>query len=275
MTFAAIETSADEGRPLELLKVSYLTNNWHYTTSEESVTYDGQVYAPLPIKHSAIALTGDVAKSQLTISVPQDCPVGELFRVQPPTGVVSVTLFAKHVGDAEVKAIWKGRIVNVTWEQPWLNLTTESVFSSLQRLGLRRKYGTQCPHPLYSVGNGLCNVVKASYKTDYAVTSITGATVNCAAAAGAAVDHFAGGVVTWIHAESGYLEQRMVKSSDASGNFVLTSQPPGLVVGAALSTYPGCDHSLDTCHSKFANALNFGGMPFIPTKNPFNGSTLY
>lgn len=275
MTFAAIETSEDEGRPLELLMVSYLTNHWYYTTAEEPVTYDGHVYSPLPIKHGDIEPTGDVAKSQIQINVPQDSPIGELFRVQPPTGVVTVTLFAKHVGDAEVKAIWKGRIVNVEWEQPWLNLTTESVFSSLQRLGLRRKYATQCPHPLYSIGHGLCNVVKADHKVDYAVTTITGATVNCAAAAGAAVDHFAGGFVTWIHAASGYMEQRMVKSSDAAGNLVLTSQPPGLLVGATLSTYPGCDHSLATCHSKFNNALNYGGAPFIPTKNPFNGSTLY
>ena len=275
MTFAAVETSVDEGSPLELLMVSYLTNQWYYTTAESPVSYDGHTYTPLPIKHGAIAQTGDVAKSQLTISVPQDCPVGELFRIQPPTAIVTVTLFQKHAGESEVKAVWKGRIVNNGWEQPWLNLTTESVFSSLQRLGLRRKYATQCPHPLYSQGHGLCNVVKADHKVDYVVTSISGATVNCAAAVGAAAEFFAGGLVTWVHATSGYAEQRMVKSSDALGNFVLTSAPLGLVVGATISTYPGCDHSTEACDSKFNNSLNYGGMPFIPTKNPFNGSTIY
>jgi uncharacterized phage protein (TIGR02218 family) len=275
MTFATLEVSAEDGRPVELLMVSYLTNHWYYTTAEDAIVHDGNTYTPLPIKHDAIESTGDIARSNCTIHVPQDCPVGELFRVQPPSGVVSVTLFVKHVEDAEVKAVWKGRITNVEWSQPWLALQTESLFTSLKRVGLRRKYAVQCPLALYVTGHGQCNVSKAAFKVDYVVTSISGATVNCAAAVGAAVDHFAGGFVTWVHAEKGYLEQRMVKSSDASGNLVLTSQPPGLVVGMTISTYPGCDHLPETCHSKFNNSLNYGGMPYIPTKNPFNGSTLY
>lgn len=275
MTFATVETSLEEGRPLELLKVSYLTNHWHYTTADESVVYDGQVYTPLPITHGNIAKTSDAAKSQLPIKVPQDCAVGELFRIQSPSGVVSLTLFGKHEQDAEVKVLWKGRIVTVEWGQPWLTLITESVFTSLQRTGLRRKFGTQCPHALYSQGHGLCNVNKNDFKLDYTVTSVSGLTVNIATIVGAAVDYFAGGMIEWIHAENGYMERRMITASDASGNLTLTSPPPGLVAGMAVSTYPGCDHLPTTCNNKFGNSLNYGGQPFIPTKNPFNGSTLY
>lgn len=275
MTFAAIETSVDNGQPLELLEVSYLTNHWYYTTTDHSVTHNGNVYAPMPMSHSPIVPSADVAKAQITIKVPQDCPVGDMFRAQPPSGVVTVAIFAKHVSDIEVKTIWMGRIVNSEWNQPWLNLTSESVVSSLQRLGLRRKYGAQCQHALYSMGNGLCNVDKALYKVSYSVTSITGATVNCVGAASRPADYFAGGFVEWVHATSGYLERRMVKSSDVSGNLVLTSVPTGLVVGAQLDTYPGCTHLPSVCDTKFNNSLNYGGMPYIPKKNPFNGASLY
>lgn len=275
MTYSAVESSEDSGRPIELLRVTYLTNNWYFTTSEDSVTYDGHVYVPCPISHGSIALTGDVAKSQLTISVPQDSPVGELFRVQPPTGVVGCTLMSKHEGDSEAKVIWKGRIVNAEWSQPWLNLTSESVFSSLKRTGLRRKFATQCQLALYETGRGQCNANKNDHKVDYVVTAITGLTVTCSAATGKPVDFFAGGKVEWTHATNGYLEVHMVKSSDGSGNLVLVSQPLGLAVGATISTYPGCDHLPGTCNSKFNNSLNYGGMPYIPKKNPFGGSTLY
>ncbi|MBK7804300.1 MAG: phage BR0599 family protein [Chloracidobacterium sp.] len=37
----------------------------------------------------------------------------------------------------------------------------------------------------------------------------------------------------------------------------------------------GCDHTLATCIAKFANGLNYGGMPYWPTKNPFDGTIIY
>lgn len=36
----------------------------------------------------------------------------------------------------------------------------------------------------------------------------------------------------------------------------------------AVTLYPGCDGSRETCISKFNNYLNFGGHPFMPTSNP-------
>lgn len=276
MSFADFENSVDSGRPIELLLVSYLTGHWAFTTSEVPVIHDGRTYEPMPFQHSAIAPTGDVAKAAITISVPQDCQVGELFRIQPPSGVVSLTLFVKHVDDPEAKAVWKGRITNVEWEQPWLHLTSENVFSSLQRLGLRRKYGTACPHTLYQVGPGLCNVNRDTFAEVRTLTGLSGVTLSFTSLIGVRQNgYFAGGFLTWVHGVNGYLERRMITSSDEMGNVVITSPPPGLAVGMPMTLYPGCDHTLATCHGKFNNALNYGGTPYIPKKNPFGGSTLY
>lgn len=274
MSFDTIEKSIDSGRPLELLKVSYLTNHYCYTTAESEVAYDGFLYMPLPISHNEVSPTGDITRSSITIRVPKDCEVGELFRVQPPSGVVTVTLFTKHVDDGEVKVIWKGRIINAEWEEPWLVLTSENAFSSLQRLGVRRKYSSQCPHALYGQGDGLCNVNPDTFKQTHNATTVSGVTVSCDTAAGNPSAYFAGGKATWVHNVKGYLEQRMITES-SGGVITLASPPHGLAPGQPVTLYPGCDHSLATCHGKFANALNFGGTPFIPQKNPFGGSTLY
>lgn len=274
MTFAVVETSIDDGQPLELMKVTYLTNNWCYTTSEHDVSYDGNVYTPMPITHGDVETTADIAKAQLTVKVATDCPVGELFRVQSPSGVVSITLFAKHANDAEVKVNWKGRIVNSEWDYPWLSFTCESVMSSLQRTGLRRKYGMQCPLALYGQGRGMCNVNRETFRQDCVVSAISGATIT-AAGTGRPDSYFSGGYLTWLNDVTGTLEKRMINESYSNGNMVITSWPPGLSVGGTVSLYPGCDHSSAVCNSVFNNVLNYGGMPFIPTKNPFNGSTLY
>lgn len=270
MTFQAKETSVDDGRPVELLKVAYGAITWCYTTADVAITFDGLVYAPLPMSRAPLRPSAEIAKSSLTINVPQDCPFGNMYRVQPPSGIVSVTLLGEHYGDNDFKVLWKGRIINVNWQQPWMVLTVENVFSSLNRAGLRRRYSAQCPHVLYAQGDGLCNVNRATFKETYAVTALTGVTATFAGAIGRPSNFFAGGYIEWISTVDGSIERRMIRSSNTvTGDIVLASLPVGLGVGVSVDLYPGCDHKLATCNAKFANSLNFGGTPYIPVKNPF------
>ena len=274
MTFATQETSSDDGKPVEMLLIAYLTNVWCYTTSERHEVHDSRTYLPMPMSHDAFKSSGEIGKTTLTVSLSQDAPAGELFRVQPPSGVVGATLFVKHADGTDVKAFWKGRIVNSEWEHPWLKLTIENVHSSLKRMGLRRKYSAQCPHALYGQGIGLCNVSREAFKSTQIVASITGTTVVVSPATGRADQYFAGGYAEWVHATKGDKEVRMILSS-YNDRVILSSPPSGLVTGSVLTLYPGCDHLSTTCDDKFSNSINYGGMENIPKKNPFGGSTLY
>jgi hypothetical protein len=44
--------------------------------------------------------------------------------------------------------------------------------------------------------------------------------------------------------------------------------------GADLMLYPGCGRNRETCQGRFGNILNFGGWPWIPSRNPFDGRSL-
>jgi len=96
-------------------------------------------------------------------------------------------------------------------------------------------------------------------------------TVNAAAAQ--PFGWYAGGYLEY-DVVTGISERRFI-TDHTSGALTLTTVPAGLVVGATVRVYPGCDHTLATCASKFGNAANYGGFPFMPTKNPFDGSPLY
>lgn len=52
----------------------------------------------------------------------------------------------------------------------------------------------------------------------------------------------------------------------AVGEWLTLDRPiaPGLEVGTATELREGCDHTISTCSSRFANALNFRGEPFLP-----------
>ena len=40
--------------------------------------------------------------------------------------------------------------------------------------------------------------------------------------------------------------------------------PPGIAPGWLVRVREGCDHTIATCASRFANAANFQGEPFLP-----------
>jgi uncharacterized phage protein (TIGR02218 family) len=271
MTFESRETSVADGQPVELLKVTYASTSWFYTNTESPITYESDEYVPFSFKHDNIQPVADASRASLTISVAQDSPIGDLFRIQPPSGLVIVTLFGHHLGDSEFVVQWKGRVTTVDHKEPWLELTVENVFSSLQRPGLRRRWSAQCPLALYN-----CGVVRADYKEDYVVESISGYEVICLDAIGKDDDYFAGGYAEWTHDTRGTIERQMISTSNGTtGALTFISALAGLVDAADIDVYPGCDHSITTCDTKFDNSANYGGQPFIPTKNPFGGSIIY
>lgn len=135
------------------------------------------------------------------------------------------------------------------------------------------RYSRNCRVPLYSPQ---CGVSRAAFKQTGMVTAVSGAVVTIASLAGAGVNYFNGGKLTWIDPAKGNILQQMIASYDnATGAFTLVSVPYGLGAGLSVDAYPGCDHSLDTCLAKFANVANYRGEPHIPGKVPFNGTTLF
>lgn len=274
MSYELIETSRDDGRPIELFEISYSGNYWRYTSADREITYLANTYTPIPCSMGDLEPTADPAKSDTTFTFPFDAQIGEVFRVQPPSEVVSMTVFGQHFGDTQFIAIWKGRVVDAQWEGPYLRLTGESVFSSLRRPGLRLRYQYQCPHALYGQR---CGVNRDAWKELHTLTSFSGVQLQVAGVVGKPDNYFAGGYVTWVNQASLNIEKRMIRASvGASGQLTLSTAPIGLSAGQIVTLYPGCDHTLGTggC-ARFDNEENFGGTPFIPSKNPFGGTPIY
>jgi hypothetical protein len=39
---------------------------------------------------------------------------------------------------------------------------------------------------------------------------------------------------------------------------------PGTAIGTKAELIEGCDHTITTCATRFGNAVNFRGEPFLP-----------
>lgn len=108
-----------------------------------------------------------------------------------------------------------------------------------------------------------CNLSPVAFTHEAAVTAIDGETNAVTLATAAAVESLAGGWLRWLdgpHAGS----SMTVMVADAGGLVLDTPLDPDLVPGLRVLVREGCDHTLDTCAMRFANAVNFQGEPFLP-----------
>lgn len=275
MTFDSRERSDDQGAPIELYEFVRATTRYYYTSTDRDVVVSGNTYKSATITRGAIEASTDVDRAAMRLSVPRTLDVAGLFVVSPPSDPVGVVISAYHDGDGEVVVNWQGVVVAADFRGVLVDLVCSPAHLAMRRVGLRRVYSRTCTHVLYGGGDGRCNVNKEAYKVTGTVVSVTSNglvfTVNEFGAY--AANHFAGGYIEFAPV-TGAIDRRFIVSH--SGTSVTLAQPAtALVAGMSVSAFPGCDHTLATCHTKFNNVANYGGQPWIPSKNPFGGDPVF
>lgn len=276
-SFLESEYSREYGEPVELYDISFGANAWHYTNSVEVEEFAGTQYTPIAIKRGETEDSGDATKANIEITIPRNSILSESFKAAMPSEPISLTVrqFHRNAPPAidptlRMVVIWKGRIVGVAWRGDEMVMTSESIFASLLRTGVNRKYSRQCTHTLYGKG---CMLQRDEWKVIATPSAISGTVLT--------IDHgkddnwFAGGFIVYRNAQTGATERRVIKSNNTS-SVTLLAHPIGMEAGETeVALYAGCDHTVNACANKFDNVINYGGQPYIPIMNPFGGSPIY
>lgn len=266
MTYESREISMQLGEPLELYEFKHNDEILRFTSARSTVEYLGHEWEPTLIKRAGIEYTTDNGRNNLKLTVTRDFAIAELFRVMPPSTVVLLTVHRVHAADGDGAVVWAGRVLECDWSGSTATLNCEPVSTSMQRNGLRRMYQRACPHVLYG---GQCKVIKEEFSFITDIEFISGLAFSTLALESFDSGYFSGGYFEVLI--EGHLERRFI--TEHVFTLIKFNAPlPGLNVGATITLYAGCDHTLTTCKDKFDNTDNYGGMPFIPRKNPFNGS---
>lgn len=268
MTYDAREKSEQSGAPVELYEFARNAVVWRYTSSEKNWTVEGNLYTSAAISRSAIGLNSERERNALTLTVPRNFPIAELFRVDPPDDVISLTVRRFHRSDSEIAVIWKGAVLNADWSGAPAKLKCEPMTVALERTGPSRLCQISCPHVLYGRG---CTLNKADFKIDTTVTAIDGVVITLAALG--AYTSYGGGFVEKIDGD-GNFQRRFIESNDGL-DLTLSRQFQDLAPTDSVTAYPGCDHSLAICDSDFDNVPNYGGMPYMSRKNPFGSDPIF
>lgn len=274
MTHAATEVSVHGQEPVELYEFITPGKTYAYCTCEDPVTWKGIVFAPAYLSRSGVESNSASSKASLDVDISDTQDVVELWRTSALSAMVTLKIHRWHrsQSDTEYATLWNGRVVNARWNADRsVTLTSQSPFTSVRRVGMKRKFQINCPHALYG---DLCTLDRGLFEQTYTVTSVIGNVVNIGAIAsgGFDADHFAGGYLRWSNpsliaptTERGFIV------SQSGNDLTLVSPPFALAGGTIVKAYPGCNRTMAICESRFNNLDNYGGFPWRPDNNPFGG----
>jgi len=287
MTYGSYEESREDGGPVQLFLFRYgqeAGEFYAYTSALDPLTVDhggsvGEIaYTPIPIQRDNITSNGTLDKSALRIDLDVSTELAELFRVYPPSNVVTLTIYEGHADDpdSEFVVVWAGRIVAVSRSGSNAELSGEPVSTQMRRPGLRRHYQYGCPHVLYGAQ---CGASKAAATVSSTVASVSGSNVTLAGGwEGAfARDKFLRGMLEWTPAGGSVQRRTIIRIADDT--LTLSGLPVDLEASDSVDVVLGCNHKAfapdGDCETLHDNLPGYGGQPWIPIKNVVNSNPYY
>lgn len=241
-----------------------------YTNLDMPIVYGGQTFTPMVISRTRTRIVTGVEVDTMTIKIaPGGALVGSVPFLQSVMAgaldgaVVKVErAYMGAWGDTTPGALhlFEGEVSDTELDGIEVTLRVWSMLALLNIKMPRNVFQAGCVNTLYGSACGVSKAGKAVPGTAQAGSSKEVLLTALAQAAG----YFTQGIVTFNSgANAG--ATRTIKLHESGGTLTLavplTYTP---AAGDSFTAYPGCDKTLDTCTSRFANQTRFRGFPWIP-----------
>jgi len=261
MTFDALETSLENGSRIELYSLAIGSDIYRMHDDIAAVlTYSGDDYFKTIVSRGRIA-TG---QEHLTITLPGDHDFSKQFTTIAPGQLGTLTVFSFHrADDTDVRVVYKGVVRSVAFTKDMSEsiLSVVPVSEAFDKEIPQRTYQAACNNVLYDAD---CKVSSGSFKHTGLITSVVGNVITVQGLNAAKGDGWA----TGGFASYGILDYRLILTQSVD-ECILSLPFYADVVGVTLDVFAGCARNIGICNSKFANRINYGGHPYVPTKNIF------
>lgn len=271
MSFADKEQSNFGGQPVGLYEFSTGGKVWRYCSDVEDQVVGGVTYKGLSASDGGTTQSGDAQNDDMVITLPRNVDFARLFRGTPPSEEIWATIRRMQRGDDEAPIHWIGTVSSVKdVGNTKVEVTCHMLTASFNRTGLRLAWGRQCPHALYDRN---CRADKAAFAIALQIESLTGNSVSSASIGTLPSGWLSNGFFEW-EIEDGLMDRRPIENHSGS-IFTVLGLTDGLNVGDWITVYPGCNRTTSHCVSKFDNLTNYGGIPALPGKSPFDGDPVF
>lgn len=253
---------------IELFKFSVGATDYKYYTDEREGLYTSG-WEPEIIERSKVTLAQDQSKNQITVRMPADNPVAQLFISAAPRPEAELTIYEADASDiaGTIEQVWEGMVSTVKLRGRIAELPCRPEAAQGERSIPRNKFSRNCRHALYSRS---CGVDKSTMADPGTVEAIDEEALT--------VDVQLAQVIRDLGFKAGVLELDgvfvpILESSNVGNigqfQFRIASWLSGLSVGDSIVAYPGCQHNMSDCSlfgdvENGGNIANFGGFPQLP-----------
>ena len=236
-----------------------------YTTFDQNITIAGVTYnADGAFTPSALTSTSNLATDNLEITGILDST--DITDADIEAGLYDQARIDMYVcnwadltqGTLQLRRGWIGQMVR----------SGEHYVAELRGLHdlLQRPIGAYyTPECRYDLGDINCTINLTSITVTGAVTALTSSTIFADTSRSDATGQFNYGKLTWTGGANNGAAMDVKNWDLPSQTFTLwLPMPNPIQIGDTYNVYPGCDKRFATCQSKFSNAVNFGGFPYVP-----------
>lgn len=272
------EASNSDGQPIRLYEFRRGIQYWRYNSSDRDIIRNGRLYQAVAVSDEGVRLSGDSNQDDFVVTMPSSLALPELYRVRAPSSTVWLKVMETHEGLEDTYIAWVGVVTDVSRpEIGTAKVTCQNTVVSFDRVGLRLTWNRNCPYDLYNPRT--CRVDKAKHRVELSVTAVDGAGLTLSGLDGIPDGSFTGGFIEWVvYADpEGAEDVKEMRGVDQHiGNrFTIFGGTLGISVGQVFSAYPGCARSIRYCEDVFGNHLNYGGVPALAGKSPFDGDPVF
>jgi len=235
---------------------------YRYTSTVDDIAFNGDTYT----SRSGL-VRGDVdinpinMDSITTLILPCNDAIVRSYMESPPSLPVSVLI--EQLDNGNNFPWFRGIIasVAVSGVTSEFRLVGDGIIQLQQATSLR--YQANCRHSLYGLA---CRVDKENHKQTGTLSLIDpeGLVLTSAGFEDATRKKWIGGAIEI----AGQL--RTVIAQPATDKIKIDRIFAGIAFVAPYTIFEGCNKTVSTCRDKFNNLANFGGIPNLPPKNPFN-----
>ena len=232
-----------------------------FTSHDRNLEFDGLVHRTAPgMVPSAIRRTADFeAESAEVAGALSHDSIREADLAAGRFDGGSIAMGLVDWETLEHTTLYAGTIGAVSHEGAGFSAELRSVKDLLARQIVPRTAPT-CRAEFCGTGCTL-SAIGFTHQATLAEISADGTSVRVTGGPAAALLTF--GMLRWIGGPEAGLTRR-IEAIDGTWLVLDRSTSADVAIGTGIELREGCDHTLETCASRFDNAINFQGEPFLP-----------
>jgi len=267
MSFDLYEKSDESSVPAELFAATSGSLAYYFTSAPFKIPHAGVTYEPVAMSRGGLKTKPSGEKNELTMELPSDHPVPQLFAGSSPNAPVNIVITRYQLleGLADTIVFFEGIVRSVVFNGKQAEITIVPLESGIQRQMPRRTFASLCQHELYNSDS--CKATRASFDHTGEVSAVVSNEITVTGADAFIDGYFSGGEIV-----SG-LERFWIITHVGTVMTILGTFKED-IIGEDATVYAGCTHDPVVCANKFNNFVNYGGCPYIPLKNVYQSGIL-